>query len=121
MITNNLPKYEYLPAASIERIHELSLKLLEELGLEFNHPEAVTILEAAGAEIVDREAGHVRLSRELVLQNIAKAPAEFTLHARNPAHTVIIGGNHTVTAPVYGPPFVHDLDGGWCGALMADY
>ena len=121
MITNNLPRYEYLPAADIERIHELSLKLLEELGLEFNHPDAVKILEGAGAEVLDRDAGHVRLSRELVLQNIAKAPAEFTLHARNPAHTVIIGGNHTVTAPVYGPPFVHDLDGGRRGALMADY
>jgi trimethylamine--corrinoid protein Co-methyltransferase len=121
MITNNLPKYEYLPAASVERIHELSLKLLEELGLEFNHPDAVKILEAAGAEVLDRDAGHVRLSRELVLQSIAKAPAEFTLHARNPAHTVIIGGNHTVTAPVYGPPFVHDLDGGRRGALMADF
>ena len=121
MITNSQPKYEYLPAESIERIHDLSLKLLEELGLEFNHPEAVSILEAAGAEILDREAGHVRLPRELVMQSIAKAPAEFTLHARNPEHTVIIGGNHMVTAPVYGPPFVHDLDNGRRGALLADF
>ena len=121
MITNRLAPYEYLPSEDIETIHEYSLKLLSELGLEFSHPEAIAILEAAGAEVVDRELGHVRLSRELVLNNIAKAPAEFTLHARNPAHTVTIGGNHIVTAPVYGPPFVHDLDGGRRGAVLKDF
>src|SRR5437868_4404550 len=110
MIVNPLAPYEYLPADDIEKIHTLSLKLLAELGLEFLHPEAVSILEAAGAEVLDRETGHLRLPSQLVLDNIAKAPSQFTLHARNPAHNVIIGGRHMVTAPVYGSPFVHDLE-----------
>ena len=67
MIVNPLPPFEYLPAADIEKIHTLSLKLLAELGLEFNHPEAIAIWEAAGAEILDRETGHVRLPSQLVL------------------------------------------------------
>jgi trimethylamine--corrinoid protein Co-methyltransferase len=118
---NTLPKFEYLAQEGIELIHERALKLLEELGLEFTHPEAVAVLEAAGAEVVDREAGLVRLPRELVLGSVAKAPAEFTVYARNPAHNVVIGGDHIVTAPVYGPPFVHDLDNGRRGAVLEDF
>jgi trimethylamine--corrinoid protein Co-methyltransferase len=120
-LKNTLPKFEYLPAESIELIHEHALKMLEEIGLEFSHPEALRLLEAAGAEVVDREAGLVRLPRGLVEQHIAKAPSEFTLYARNPKHDVILGGEHLVTAPVYGPPFVHDLDNGRRGALMEDF
>jgi trimethylamine--corrinoid protein Co-methyltransferase len=121
MFINALPKFNYLSAEGIEVIHEQSLKLLEELGLEFNSPEAIEIWERAGAEIVDREAGHVRLPRQLVLDNVARAPSQFTLHARNPAHTVTIGGDGIVTAPVYGPPFVHDLDNGRREAKLADF
>jgi len=121
MFTNSLPKYSYLPTEALDVIHENSLKLLETLGLEFNHPEALDIWEKAGAEIVDREAGLIRIPRQLIETNIAKAPAEFQLYARNPKHSVIIGGNHQVMAPVYGPPFVSDRDNGRRGALLQDY
>ena len=112
MITNTLPKYNYLPDDDIEIIHENSLKVLERYGLEFNHPEAVEALERAGAEVVDRETSLVRLPRELVMASIAKAPAAFPMQARNHAHDVIVGGDYMVCAPMYGSPFVHDLDSG---------
>ncbi len=121
MFTNSLPKYEYLAADAIEQIHETALMVLEKFGIEFNHPEAVEILERAGAEVADRETNLIKFPRELVLQNIAKAPSQFTLHARNPEHTVIIGGNNMVMAPVYGPPFVHDIDRGRREATMEDF
>jgi trimethylamine---corrinoid protein Co-methyltransferase len=120
MITNNQPKYNYLPSDAVETIHETSLKVLERYGIEFNHPEAIDLLEHAGAE-VDRESNLVKFPRELVLANLAKAPAEFALYARNSKHNVIIGGNGMVTAPVYGPPFVHDLDHGRREATLEDY
>src|SRR5205807_5832819 len=53
--------------------------------------------------------------------SIAQAPSEFRLHARNPQHDVTIGGNHMVMAPVYGPPFVHDLDRGRRDATLEDF
>jgi trimethylamine--corrinoid protein Co-methyltransferase len=121
MIINPLPHFEYLPAEDIETIHQYSLKLLAELGLEFLHPEAVALLEAAGAEVVNRETGHLRLPRELVLDNIAKAPSEFTLYARNPANNVVLGGRNIVCAPMYGSPFVHSLDEGRRGAVLKDF
>ena len=48
MFTNSLPKYEYLAPDAIDQIHETSLTVLEKYGIEFNHPDAVEILERAG-------------------------------------------------------------------------
>jgi len=121
MLTNSLPKYEYLAPDAVEQIHETSLMVLEKFGIEFNHPEAVAILERAGAEVADRESNLIKFPRQLVLESLAKAPGEFTLYARNTAHDVVIGGEHMVMAPVYGPPFVHDLDRGRREASMEDF
>lgn len=123
MITNNAPKYEYMPTEGIETIHETSMRVLEEFGIAFNHDQAVDILEHAGCE-VDRDAipaPLVKFPRELVMEQIAKAPGEFTIHARNPKNNVIMGGNHMVLAPVYGPPNVQDLDKGRREATIEDF
>src|SRR3954470_24847567 len=67
-------------ADQLEAIHNASLRILEELGMEFLEPEALEILKAHGADVT-QGTNHVRLPRELVLQHVAKAPSEFTLHA----------------------------------------
>lgn len=123
MITHNAPKYEYLPSEGIEKIHDTSMMVLEEFGIAFNHDEAVDILEQAGCE-VDRDAlpsPLVKFPRELVMEKIAQAPSEFTIHARNPKNNIIMGGNHMVLAPVYGPPNVQDLDKGRREATIEDF
>jgi trimethylamine---corrinoid protein Co-methyltransferase len=43
-----------------------------------------------------------------VLEHVAKAPREFDVQARNPEHTVHVGGQHMVFASVYGCPFVRE-------------
>jgi len=48
----------------------------------------------------------VYLDPEFVLEQVAKAPREFDIQARNPANIVHIGGNHMAFGAVYGPPFV---------------
>jgi trimethylamine--corrinoid protein Co-methyltransferase len=123
MITHTAPKYEYMPSEGIEKIHETTMRVLEEFGIAFNHDEAVEVLARAGCA-VDREAlpaPLVKFPRELVMDQVAKAPREFTLHARNPQNNVVIGGNHMVLAPVYGPPNVQDLDKGRREATLEDY
>ncbi|MCC7162535.1 MAG: trimethylamine methyltransferase family protein [Anaerolineae bacterium] len=123
MITNTAPKYDYLPSEGIETIHDTSLRVLEEFGIAFNQDEAVDILERAGCE-VDRDAlpaPLVKFPRGFVMEQIARAPSEFTIHARNPANTVVMGGNHMVLAPVYGPPNVQDLDKGRREATIEDF
>lgn len=123
MIYYKARKYEYMPNEGIETLHETSMRVLEEFGIAFNHERAVDILEQAGCD-VDREAlpaPLVKFPREFVMEQIARAPREFTLYARNPANNVIIGGDHMALAPVYGPPNVQDLDQGRREATMEDY
>ena len=67
----------------IEVIHEASLTILEEHGIEFLNDEAREILKAAGAD-VDPDGPLVRMDRGLVEKCIETAPSTFTLHARNP-------------------------------------
>src|SRR3989442_5293817 len=62
-----------------------------------------------------------RFDRDFVLETVAKAPTTFDLQARNPARSVVLGGDNVVTAPVYGPPFITDLERGRRGATIEDF
>jgi len=107
---NRIPTYALLDPGAEEAIHEASMRILEEIGIDFRgDPEALAVWHEAGAEIAGER---VRIPRELAMTQLALAPARFTQHARNPARSVEIGGPNLVLAPVYGPPYVRDLDGG---------
>ena len=67
------------------------------------------------------EDSRVRFERAFVMEQVAKTPATFELQARNRARNVILGGDNVVTAPVYGPPFVTDLQRGRRGATIEDF
>ena len=85
------------------------MRILEEIGVEFRgDAEALALWREAGAKTAGER---VRIPRELAMDRLALAPAQFTQHARNPARSVEIGGPNLVLAPVYGPPYVRDLDG----------
>ena len=49
------------------------------------------------------------------------APAEFIHTARNPSRSVPVGGRHTAMVPVYGPPFVRDLERGRRYGTIEDF
>jgi trimethylamine--corrinoid protein Co-methyltransferase len=75
---------------------------------------------AAGGAIVD--GTRVRFPRGMCREIVSNgAPSTYIQHARNPGNSVVIGGNHTVFAPNYGSPFVHDLDNGRRYATIADF
>ncbi len=107
-LRRNIPLVEVLDAEGVELIHQASLDLLEDVGIEFRDDEAAEIWRRAGADV----RGHrIRIDRGLLMDLVAKTPAEFDLHGRNPERTVRIGGEHTVFAPTYGSPFVLDREG----------
>ena len=95
----------------LEAIHQTSLQILEEMGMDFMHEGAREILRQAGAE-VRPGSERVRIPRELVLQAIRTCPSEFTLHARNPERNIAIGGRHLAFAQVASPPNCSDMQGG---------
>src|SRR3546814_7101722 len=67
------------------------------------HPEALDILARAGATVTPGSQ-RVRLDRGLVKAALASAPAAFTLHARNPAHDLPVGGRNIAFGSVASAP-----------------
>jgi trimethylamine---corrinoid protein Co-methyltransferase len=93
----------------LETIHEKSLQVLQEIGLDILLPEACDILGAAGALVTGER---VRIGREIIDEALKTPPSEFTFHARNPGHSIQIGGKWIAFAPVGGPPNCSDMDNG---------
>jgi len=115
----------YAPTAvvsedELEAIHEASMQILEEIGMDFLDEEARELLAKAGASI---EAGseRVRFDREMIAEAISTAPATFTFHARNPHHDLVIGGDFMAFGSVASAPNVADLDRGRRVGNHADY
>jgi trimethylamine--corrinoid protein Co-methyltransferase len=119
VIDRAIPNYEILNDAAIEIIERNAETVLAETGVSFpENPEALELWRAAGADI---DGDRVRIPRGLARRLCETAPAKFTQHARNPERSVEIGGDKLVLAPVYGPPFVRDLEGGRRYATMEDF
>ena len=115
---HNLPLYNLVSDEAVEKIHDVSMQILEEIGIDFYDDESLSILKANGAKV---DGSNVKMGRELVDHWVAKAPSEFHLIARNPSNKVRIGGNSMCFAPVYGPPFVYDRDRGRREARLVDF
>lgn len=109
--SNPYAPLEVLSHDQIGQIHLASLNLLENYGMRVLHAGARDMLAAAGAD-VDHDSQMVRFERGLVMEKVALAPAEVTLHARNPARNFKLGGNHLAFTSVGGPAYCNDLDRG---------
>ncbi|MDQ3859863.1 MAG: trimethylamine methyltransferase family protein [Actinomycetota bacterium] len=105
MLVNDLPRYEILDDAALEELDRGWRRIVRDLGIEFLHDDAIAVLRDAGQEV---EGQLVRFNPDWILEQVAKAPHEFELQARNPERNVTIGGKNMVFAAVYGPPFVRE-------------
>src|SRR3954471_2818482 len=104
MFVNNMPRYEILSDDAMDVLDRGWRRIVSELGIEFLLPEAVELFRQAGQTV---EGEHlVKLDPEFILEQVAKAPRQFDLQARNPDRSAHIGGDHMVFSAVYGPPFV---------------
>ncbi|PVH30377.1 trimethylamine methyltransferase family protein [Pararhodobacter oceanensis] len=118
-ITRNIPNFEILNEEALQIIEYNAETVLEEIGVNFvENPAALERWRAAGADVVGER---VRIPRGLARQLCSTAPSSFTQHARNPERNVEIGGKNLVLAPVYGPPFVRDNEGGRRYATIEDF
>lgn len=118
-IERNIPNFEILNEEALQIIEWNAETILEEIGVNFvDNPAALQRWREAGADV---SSERVRIPRGLARKLCATAPSMFTQHARNPDRNVVIGGRNLVLAPVYGPPFVRDNEGGRRYATMQDF
>ena len=80
----------FLSADDRETLHEQTLAVLQEVGVAYNTPAAMDLLEGTGA-VLDRERLTARLPRELVERCLETTPRQVLLAARDPAHDVRLG------------------------------
>lgn len=118
-LRNPWPPLDVLRPEELARIHDASMTILERTGVEMLDAEALDIFSAAGAR-VDRDARRVRVDRSQLMELLGRAPASFTLHARNPARSVVIGGDSVVFSPVGGQAYSTNLERGRRPGIMAD-
>src|SRR6476660_2154572 len=107
MFVNTMPRYEILSADSIAVLDRGWRRIVSEIGIQFAKPQAVELFRQAGQQV---DGDVVKLDPDFVLEQVAKAPRQFDVQARNPANNVHIGGDHMVFSSVYGCPFVREGD-----------
>jgi trimethylamine--corrinoid protein Co-methyltransferase len=119
-IRRGIGTFDILSDEGCEIIERNADTILQEVGMEFrDDPEALALFKDAGAEV---KGERVRFERGMCRKIIqATTPAKFTQHARNPANSVVIGGDNSLFAPTFGAPFVHDLDQGRRYATLEDF
>jgi trimethylamine--corrinoid protein Co-methyltransferase len=119
-IDNPYAPIEVLSEEGVLAITETAFRILEEIGMDFLHPEALEILKNAGAEI-ESGAERVRFDRGLVREAIAKAPTSFEIHARNPDRNLVMGGRRINFTSVASAPNASDLSAGRRPGNQQDY
>ena len=117
-LERGLPSVEPVSAEQVERIHDASMDVIEEIGVDFRDDIASDMWREAGAKV---EGHRVRIDREHLMEIISTAPEEYTMIARNRDRSVTLGKNRTIFTPAYGAPYVQDLDGVRRYATLEDF
>jgi len=74
----------------ISKIHQASLRILEQIGVEIPHDEMLSRFADSGAE-VDMANQRVKIPGELVMRCIEQAGKEYTLYGRDLSKTAAFG------------------------------
>jgi len=105
-ILNPMQPLQPLSEDQLEGIHNASLTILSEMGIEVNSPKARAAYREAGAD-VDDTTEIVRFPHGLVTSLISTAPSSFILTPTNEQRKLLIGGNQIHFGMVSGAPNVH--------------
>jgi trimethylamine--corrinoid protein Co-methyltransferase len=90
-----LPGGQYRPLTEeqIESICQTTFKVLEEVGVQVNLPEAWEMFKQAGAKVAD-DSTVVKIPQGLAKELLSQAPAEIVLHGREKdgSNDLLLGG-----------------------------
>lgn len=107
-LERRIPWVDLLSDDQVQVIHDASMDVVEEIGVEFRCDDALALWRDAGAAV---DGARVRLDREHLMALVGTAPSSYTMVARDPTHTVTVGDGKTIFTPSYGAPYVLGLDG----------
>src|SRR5919206_2133775 len=105
MFVNTMTRFEVLDDGAMEVLERGWRRIVSELGIEFDNTDSLDLFRAAGQQV---DGQTVRFDPEFIVEQVAKAPAEFELAARNPERSVRVGGDSMIFSAVYGAPFIRE-------------
>ena len=111
---------EVLSDDDLDLIHDGSMRILEDIGLEILNERALGLYEADGAK-VDWDLQLVYLDRESIMARLQTVPSEFIMHSRNAERNRLVGRNAINFTPVSSAPNCSDLEGGRRTGNFEDY
>ena len=103
---SRIPTQSVLTDNQVDRINEEVMKILTEIGVDFEYAPAVEVLKEHGCKV---DGSRVYFDRKFVEARIAEAPSEFTLKARDEKKCTPVKDGSFILTPSYGPPFVYTL------------
>ncbi len=110
-------KVEVIPKEEYSRIHDGSIRLLEEMGIVFEWDEAVDICKKAGLKT---DGNTVFFTRKVVEDALAALPKRYEWKAQNPEQNVTVGDGF-ILHPPFGAVYVQEPGGRRRNGTMADF
>lgn len=102
----------------VKQIHEASMKILQETGVRFLHPDAIKVLRDNGIKM----EGEVAFFTESQIMGwVGNAPDTASVYAANEEFNICLGGNRTYNAPAAGPVNIFQPDGTKRAVKLADF
>lgn len=104
-------RYEPLTGEDMGRIHGCALRVLEEVGVKVELPEARDIFRAGGAKI-EPDSDLVKLPPAMVEKHLAQAPSQVILYGRDTHNDLYLEGKTVYMGTGGAAIHVIDLDSG---------
>ena len=119
------PRLPFPPVAivsedQLEAIHEASLTILTEIGMDFLHPEAKAILKGAGAEVEETRTACVLIEGSSKAWWGSRRTASPCMRAIA-ERSVTLGGNAVAFCSVASTPNAADREGGRRPGAVTDF
>src|SRR5665647_1068428 len=95
----SIPQFSVWDSTDCLRVHEASLALLEDPGVEVKYGPAVEVLAGLGARI---EGTRVKLDADLVDRALSSAPRQATVQSRDHETSLNLAQGHSYFGPVFG-------------------
>lgn len=115
--TRNLSGLTILTRDDLERIHEASVRVLEETGMVFQSRRVLDLFARHGSRV---SGNTVYINRKLIEDSLGQCPATVKWRARNSAHSVEIGRGLYVQAGG-GSVYIEDLEQGRRPGKLEDF
>lgn len=99
---------EIVDADELQRVHNASLEILKEVGIDFRDEVALAQWKEAGADVRGKR---VHIDGDMVEGLLAMAPERFEMVGRNPSTRFELSVDTVSFCPMQGAPYIRDLDG----------